>query len=216
LKEGETISKNAEMGKRIRSIRKRLGKNQEEFGQLFDPPAPKSSVSYWENGGGPNKQRLKKIAELGGVSVEYLINGSHMSAADTKQLLDKAVHGSKLNEEEQRKITESQIEFTSVMSAITSKWESTARSQFEKQQDIIKKNPLSVIELLAYDDFLILFNLIRLHGTDSQQEDYRAFLNLIRQIAVGTIQYDKADILPNVDKLLSSFPIKKDDSDESN
>ena len=33
------------------------------------------------------------------------------------------------------------------------------------------------------------------------------------RIANGTMKYDKDDILPNVDKLLSSFPIK--DSNKS-
>ena len=77
------------MGRRIKAIRKMLGKSQEEFGQLFDPPAPKSSVSYWENGGGPNKKRLKKIADLGGVTPAYLINGSQLSVANLKKLAEK-------------------------------------------------------------------------------------------------------------------------------
>lgn len=63
---------NRYLGKKIKEIRLSLGKNQEEFGQLFEPPAPKSAVSRWEHGGSPNKKRLKKIAELGGVSVSDL------------------------------------------------------------------------------------------------------------------------------------------------
>ena len=35
-------------------------------------------------------------------------------------------------------------------------------------------------------------------------------LNMFRQIANGTIEYDKDDIIPNIDKFLSSFPVKKD------
>lgn len=67
---------NTELGNRIKDIRKKLGKSQEEFGKLFDPPAPKSAVSRWEHGGSPNKRRLAKIARLGGISVDELINGT--------------------------------------------------------------------------------------------------------------------------------------------
>lgn len=198
------------MGNRIKAIRKSLGKSQEEFGQLFDPPAPKSSVSYWENGGGPNKQRLQKIAELGGVSVEYLINGNRLSFADTKILFDKAVHKSKLSKDERQKLVESQLDVASAVSAMVSRWGTEARNQVEKQQTIIESNPLSGIELQAYGDFLNLFNLIRLHGSKEQQENFMVLLNMFRQIATGSIEYDKSDLLPNIDKLLSSFPIKKE------
>lgn len=198
------------MGNRIKAIRKSLGKSQEEFGQLFDPPAPKSSVSYWENGGGPNKQRLQKIAELGGVSVEYLINGNRLSFADTKILFDKAVHKSKLSKDERQKLVESQLDVASAVSAMVSRWDTEARNQVEKQQTIIESNPLSGIELQAYGDFLNLFNLIRLHGSKEQQENFMVLLNMFRQIATGSIEYDKSDLLPNIDKLLSSFPIKKE------
>lgn len=40
---------------------------------MFDPPAPKGAVSRWEHGGGPNKSRLRKIAKLGNVTVDYLL-----------------------------------------------------------------------------------------------------------------------------------------------
>lgn len=197
-----------EMGKRIKAIRKMLGKSQEEFGQLFDPPAPKSSVSYWENGGGPNKKRLKKIAEFGGVSVEYLINGNRLSLADTKILFDKAVHKSKLSKDERQKLVESQLDVASAVSAMVSRWDTEARNQVEKQQTIIENNPLSGIELQTYGDFLNLFNLIRLHGSEKQQTEFDVLINIMRQIAVGTIKYDKDDLLPNIDEWLSSLPVK--------
>ena len=52
------------MGEKIKKIRLDLGKSQFEFGQLFNPPAPKSAVSRWEHGGSPNKKRLKRIDEI--------------------------------------------------------------------------------------------------------------------------------------------------------
>lgn len=67
---------NVALGNRIKAIREKMGKNQEEFGKMFNPPAPKSAVSRWEHGGSPNKRRLAKIAELGDMTVDELVNGS--------------------------------------------------------------------------------------------------------------------------------------------
>ena len=49
-------------GNKIKKIRLSLGKSQEEFGRLFNPPAAKSAVCRWEKGHGARKGRLKKIA----------------------------------------------------------------------------------------------------------------------------------------------------------
>ena len=63
-------NKNIKMiGKRIREIRKKENMTLEEFGKLFSPMADKAVVSNWENGKNlPNSERIKKIAEIGGVS----------------------------------------------------------------------------------------------------------------------------------------------------
>lgn len=66
-----------EVGKRIFTIRKSLGLTMKEFGErLGKPIASDSIVSRWEKGKSlPNNERLKKIAELGETTVEYLLNG---------------------------------------------------------------------------------------------------------------------------------------------
>lgn len=69
---------NAGLSERIKNCRLKLGKSQEDFGKMFDPVAPKSAVSRWEHGGGPNKGRLKKIAELCDTTVEELVGSSPM------------------------------------------------------------------------------------------------------------------------------------------
>ena len=198
------------MGNRIKAIRKSLGKSQEEFGQLFNPPAPKSSVSYWENGGGPNKRRLKKIAELGGVSVEYLINGSQLSITDTRKLLDKAEDNTKLSDSELQKLRESQLDFQANTNRIAENSSREIRQSISHQRKLISENPLSILSGYGLSDFLVTFNLVRLHGSKEQQEIFMVLLNMFRQIATGYIEYDKSDLLPNIDKLLSSFPVKKD------
>lgn len=75
-----------EIGYSIKLIRKQLGLTMEEFGELFDPPASQSIVSRWESGVSiPNNRRLKRIADLGNVTVADLI-------FDNKALIPKAVH----------------------------------------------------------------------------------------------------------------------------
>lgn len=204
------IEKNIGLGQRIKSIRLRLGKNQSEFGEMFDPPAPKGAVSRWEHGGGPNKRRLKKIAELGGVSVEYLINGSQLSITDTRKLLDKAEDNTKLSDSELQKLRESQLDFQANTNRIAENSSREIRQSINHQRKLISENPLSILSGYGLSDFLVTFNLVRLHGSKEQQEIFMVLLNMFRQIATGYIEYDKSDLLPNIDKLLSSFPVKKD------
>lgn len=62
------------VGTRINKIRLRKGLNMTEFGSLLD--TSKGAVNNWEKGKNlPNLERLKKIAELAGISVEELLYG---------------------------------------------------------------------------------------------------------------------------------------------
>lgn len=64
------------VGNRIKSIRKEKGLTMEQMGELIGG-VKKSSINNWEKGQNlPNSQRLKKIAELGGISVNNLLYGS--------------------------------------------------------------------------------------------------------------------------------------------
>lgn len=64
------------VGARIKEIRSEKGMSQEEFGSLISN-AHKSLVSKWEKGQSlPNNERLKKIAELGNISVNELLYGN--------------------------------------------------------------------------------------------------------------------------------------------
>lgn len=63
------------IGNKIKNIRIGLGMTMEEFGRQFNPEVDKSIISKWEsNGHNPNNERIKRIAELGAVSVEELLN----------------------------------------------------------------------------------------------------------------------------------------------
>lgn len=174
---------------------------------MFDPPAPKGAVSRWEHGGGPNKQRLKKIAELGGVSVEYLINGDHSSDAEIKNIFNKVLYSSAdLTKEEKQKLNAAQLDFK----LITNKMSATAQNRIDRENALIAKHPFSISDLNVYGFFLSLLNQIRLHGTEDQMTDFFVIITLMSQVANGNMEYDKEDILPNIDKLLSSFPIKEE------
>lgn len=73
------------VGNRIKKIRSEKGMSQEEFGLLIKN-AHKSLVSKWEKGQSlPNNERLKRIAEIGNTTVDFLLYGSLESYA--KELL---------------------------------------------------------------------------------------------------------------------------------
>lgn len=75
------------VGLRIREIRKRLGLSMAAFAERIDQietekKAKSGTVSNWETGKNlPNNKRLKKIAELGGVSVSELLYGPFINYA---------------------------------------------------------------------------------------------------------------------------------------
>lgn len=64
----------SEVGKRIKMIRLELGMSGKEFGQQFQPHASDSIVSRWERGVNlPNARRIKRISELGNITVDELL-----------------------------------------------------------------------------------------------------------------------------------------------
>ena len=79
-------------GERIKDIRLELGETLEEFGKMFDPPANRSLVSGWENGRYlPSPERLKKIAELGGMTVKELISAHSVGERIKRIRLEKGM-----------------------------------------------------------------------------------------------------------------------------
>lgn len=65
-----------DVGSRIKMIRINMKESTAEFAKHFNPPASDSLVSRWERGVNlPNTERLNRIAELGGMSVDELLYG---------------------------------------------------------------------------------------------------------------------------------------------
>lgn len=78
----------AKLGKRIKSCRLKLGLTMEEFIERIDnkPGRGRSgTVNNWEKGKNvPNKQRLKKIAELCGTTVQDLVGNDSILTKQQK------------------------------------------------------------------------------------------------------------------------------------
>lgn len=82
-----TIINKKEVGERIHNIRlsmtpdpPRKKMSSEAFGKLLDPPASKNVIRSWEKGIYlPQSDKLKQLAEIGNVSIEYLLYGKEIS-----------------------------------------------------------------------------------------------------------------------------------------
>jgi len=73
-----------DLSTRIQALRRKLGKNQAEFGALLG--VNQATVSRWEKGSIPDGVLLKRIAELGGIGLEALIDGDVRAAQGGPQL----------------------------------------------------------------------------------------------------------------------------------
>lgn len=68
---------NSNLSELIKVARINKGLNQDQFGQLFKPPASKSIVSRWESGKStPSPERLKELSNILKIPIEELLFGS--------------------------------------------------------------------------------------------------------------------------------------------
>lgn len=155
------------LSERIKEIRFKLGKSQEEFGLLFEPPAPKSAVSRWEHGGKPNKKRIKRIAEIGNVSVDYLLNGSITqtvaeSRSEYEKLLDKATNN-KLTSNDKKRINELKLETSSMWRKIAQPMETEEDENDAYIYEFInfKSKDLQKVDKFLYGKFIELMTHIQ-------------------------------------------------------
>lgn len=66
------------IGQNIKRVRLSLGLSMDKFGSLIDSKAKSGTVANWEIGrNSPNAKRLKRIAELGNITVEELTLPTH-------------------------------------------------------------------------------------------------------------------------------------------
>ncbi|MBX9121566.1 helix-turn-helix domain-containing protein [Enterococcus sp. K18_3] len=131
-------------GERIKGIRKKQNKTLEEFGLLLTPPAPKSLVWNWEKErNSPNKERLYQIAEIGGVSVDYLLYGKQTTGI-----------GKRIKEKREK------IGLTAKELAKYIGYGSTEKDVNSWEEDISMPNENQLIELAVYLSTTISYLLI--------------------------------------------------------
>ena len=92
----EELTATRSLGERIKRIRIEYGDNLQRFGERVaetmgipkDQAPADSLVSRWEKGKNrPNSERLKAIAELGGITVNQLLNSNPLSDYSTDELI---------------------------------------------------------------------------------------------------------------------------------
>lgn len=103
-------------GARIKAIRIMLGKTQSDFANSInkqlgsDGTVTRGTVNNWEHGRNlPNKRRLKAIADIANVSVNFLLNGNPLNIDETQNFYNKISSKSNLTDEEKMKARELSI-----------------------------------------------------------------------------------------------------------
>lgn len=142
-----------EVGKRIKMLRISKGMTMNEFGNLIDSNVKSGTVTNWESGkNAPNKKRLKRIADLCGVSVDFLLNGTQMSIRDIKRFQSALIDKNTLTNEEKRIAREISIENRLAIQAASEYFNKTSRQVFKdsflaglSQEERMLTNQISVL-----------------------------------------------------------------------
>lgn len=205
------ITKNIELGNRIKAIRMKLGKNQTEFGNMFDPPAPKGAVSRWEHGGSPNKKRLKKIADLGGVSVEFLVNGApSLTFAEIKELSNRVKHGA-ATDFDKSQLKDVAMQNYINFSSIRDKFASDSNKRIKEEQQLFASKPLNFIDTMTLAYAMNIINEVRIRGNTEQQNSIDVIFRGLDSIIDGKYQMDiePQELINELKKFISSLPLDK-------
>lgn len=205
------ITKNIELGNRIKAIRMKLGKNQTEFGNMFDPPAPKGAVSRWEHGGSPNKKRLKRIADLGDVSVEFLVNGApSLTFAEIKELSNRVKHGA-ATDFDKSQLKDVAMQNYINFSSIRDKFASDSNKRIKEEQQLFASKPLNFIDTMALAYAMNIINEVRIRGNTEQQNSINVIFRGLDSIIDGKYQMDiePQELINELKKFISSLPLDK-------
>lgn len=189
----------------------KLGKNQTEFGNMFDPPAPKGAVSRWEHGGSPNKKRLKKIADLGGVSVEFLVNGApSLTLAEIKELSNRVKHGT-ATDFDKSQLKDVAMQNYINFSSIRDKFASGSNKRIKEEQQLFASKPLNFINAMALAYAMNIINEVRIRGNTEQQNSISVIFRGLDSIIDGKYQMDiePQELINELKKFISSLPLDK-------
>ena len=145
------------VGNRIKAIRKSRGKNQTEFAQEINATLP--AVSNWETGRNiPNNERLKAIADIGGITVEELLHGNN---ATNKIEIGKRIKNIRIN------LNETTADFGKHFNppssnSLVSRWERGVNLPNNKRiNKIAELGNITVEELLYGDTYFKSLKIIK-------------------------------------------------------
>ncbi|MCE6009454.1 helix-turn-helix domain-containing protein [Levilactobacillus brevis] len=173
------------VGKRIKMLRISKGMTMNEFGNLIDSNVKSGTVTNWESGkNAPNKKRLKRIADLCGVSVDFLLNGTQMSIRDIKRFQSALIDKNTLTNEEKRIAREISIENRLAIQAASEPFDKISRQVFK---DSFLAG-LSPEERALANQISILFGKISDSGvSDNFLEGFTVYLREITGLLSGSI-----------------------------
>lgn len=173
------------VGKRIKMLRISKGMTMNEFGSLIDSNVKSGTVTNWESGkNAPNKKRLKRIADLCGVSVDFLLNGTQMSIRDVKRFQSALIDKGTLTNEEKRISREISVETRLAIQSANEPFDKISRQVFKD----------SFLAGLSPEERNLVNNISILIGkisdsevSDNFLEDLAAYLNGITSLLSGSI-----------------------------
>ena len=201
------------LGARIKVVRQKRGETQTEFGKKFLPPVSKVAVSKWERGiTKPTAQRLREIAKLGNVTVEFLINGDNTTAEEAQKLLNNVISRSRsTNEEDKKRLYGIQLELRQQLKShddaekIAGVNKKTHLLNDLESEIHVLDEDLDYSSLVTFDQFFKLFNFLSSIKNPSILKEFNEILWHINQIAEGNEIYDKERDLLKIDNFLTKL-----------
>lgn len=199
-------------GTRIKFLRLSKGLNQQQFGELFSPPAAKSIVSRWEGGiSVPSASRLKKIAELGHVSVNYLLNGPASLTRDELESIERKLKDGTATKLEKQQTTEYLLEQSITTQNEIHYFSDLANGEIDHELKIISDQKPGLIDQFTLSYLLSMYNQIRLYGGKKQLSQFRVMVELLDRFIMDDQPNKEAiqDWLTHTKEFLESLPLDR-------
>lgn len=196
------------IGRRIKNIRLQQGMTTEKFAKIFHERSPsKGTISKWENGHYlPNNDRLKRIAEVGETTVDYLLNGSIEDAilSEINVYLDNQ-EGIELSQNSRKRVTKEALQNSLKNPIINTIYGDENEANLFRSciHDEIRK---ATMRLVNHTDFtnngFIRFTTIGLENLENEMQDYlnNGISADLYNDTINIINNAKADILDLIEK----------------
>lgn len=173
------------VGQRIKMLRISKGMTMNEFGSLIDSNVKSGTVTNWESGkNAPNKKRLKRIADLCGVSVDFLLNGTQMSIRDVRKFQSALIGKGTLTNEEKRIAKEISIETRLAIQSASEPFDKIS-SQVFKDSFLVGLSPEA--RILANQISILIGQISTSEVPDSFLKDFTVYLGGITHLLSGSL-----------------------------